>query len=113
MRERVEPGKAVLSLGGLSVQELARRVVREIQQDDCLGRAAHLSWWKARSTPKLNTRRPMGKILAKKRHHRPLLCAVAQPCRGGRVDMPVAVQDTLVAPLERVGMAWNDVHRIT
>ena len=34
MRERVEPGKAVLSLGGLSVQKLARRVVCEIQQDD-------------------------------------------------------------------------------
>jgi membrane protein len=45
MRERVEPGKAVLSLGGLSVQELARRVVREIQQDDCLGRAAQLAYY--------------------------------------------------------------------
>jgi hypothetical protein len=31
MRERAEPSKAVLSLGGLSVQELARRVVREFQ----------------------------------------------------------------------------------
>jgi hypothetical protein len=81
MRERVEPGKSMLSSGGLSVQELARRVVREIQQDDCLGRAAHLSWWEARSTPKLNTRRPVGKILAKKRHRRSLLGAVAQPCR--------------------------------
>jgi uncharacterized BrkB/YihY/UPF0761 family membrane protein len=45
MRERVEPSKAVLSLGGLSVQELARRVVREIQQDDCLGRAAQLAYY--------------------------------------------------------------------
>jgi membrane protein len=45
MRERVEPGKAVLSLGELSVQELARRVVREIQQDDCLGRAAQLAYY--------------------------------------------------------------------
>jgi membrane protein len=45
MRERAEPGKAVLSLGGLSVQELARRVVREIQQDDCLGRAAQLAYY--------------------------------------------------------------------
>jgi membrane protein len=45
MRERVELGKAVLSLGGLSVQELARRVVREIQQDDCLGRAAQLAYY--------------------------------------------------------------------
>jgi len=45
MRERAEPGKAVLSLGGLSVQELARRVPREIQQDDCLGRAAQLAYY--------------------------------------------------------------------
>jgi membrane protein len=45
MRERAEPGRAVLSLGGLSVQELARRVVREIQQDDCLGRAAQLAYY--------------------------------------------------------------------
>jgi membrane protein len=45
MRERAEPGKAVLSLGGLRVQELARRVVREIQQDDCLGRAAQLAYY--------------------------------------------------------------------
>jgi membrane protein len=45
MRERAEPGKAVLSLGGLSVQELARRVVREIQPDDCLGRAAQLAYY--------------------------------------------------------------------
>jgi membrane protein len=45
MRERSEPSKAVLSLGGLSVQELARRVVREIQQDDCLGRAAQLAYY--------------------------------------------------------------------
>jgi len=45
MRERAEPGKAVLSLGGLSVQELARSVVREIQQDDCLGRAAQLAYY--------------------------------------------------------------------
>jgi membrane protein len=45
MRERAEPGRAVLSLGGLSVQELVRRVVREIQQDDCLGRAAQLAYY--------------------------------------------------------------------
>jgi membrane protein len=45
MRERAEPGKAVFSLGGLSVQELARRVVRKIQQDDCLGRAAQLAYY--------------------------------------------------------------------
>jgi membrane protein len=45
MRERAEPSKAVLSLGGLSLQELARRVGREIQQDDCLGRAAQLAYY--------------------------------------------------------------------
>ena len=45
MRECAEPGRAVLSLGGLSVQELVRRVVREIQQDDCLGRAAQLAYY--------------------------------------------------------------------
>jgi membrane protein len=45
MRERAEAGRAVLSLGGLSVQELVRRVVREIQQDDCLGRAAQLAYY--------------------------------------------------------------------
>jgi hypothetical protein len=189
MRERAEPSKAVFSLGGLSVQELARWVVREFQQLECPAlacdrRAADrlhgprplprpgcraavavdhprihrggawvaarlprgfrimsinlgpitpptaawapslccsrgcmpvgsLFWWGTRSTPKLNTRRPVGKILAKKRHRRPLLCAVAQPYRASGVDMPLAVQDTFVAPLERVGTAWNDVHRIT
>jgi hypothetical protein len=35
MRERAEPSKAVFSLGGLSVQELARWVVREFQQLEC------------------------------------------------------------------------------
>jgi hypothetical protein len=59
MRERAEPSKAVLSLGGL------------------------------------------------------ILCAVAQPYRASGVDMLLALQDTLVVPLERVGTAWNDVHRIT
>ena len=45
MREGAEPGPAVLSLGGLRVTELARRVVHEIQQDDCLGRAAQLAYY--------------------------------------------------------------------
>jgi hypothetical protein len=34
-----------LFLGGLGVTELARRVGREIQQDDCLGRAAQLAYY--------------------------------------------------------------------
>jgi membrane protein len=34
-----------LFLGGLGVTELARRVGREIQQDECLGRAAQLAYY--------------------------------------------------------------------
>src|SRR4029453_5834253 len=43
--EGAEPGRAVLFLGGLRVTELARRVVHEIQKDDCLGRAAQLAYY--------------------------------------------------------------------
>jgi membrane protein len=45
MRDGAEPGKEVLFLGGLSVKELARRVVHEVQKDDCLGRAAQLAYY--------------------------------------------------------------------
>jgi len=45
MRERSEPVTAVLSLRGRSVKELARRVIREIEQADCLGRAAQLAYY--------------------------------------------------------------------
>jgi membrane protein len=37
--------REVWKLGGLSVKELGRRVIREIQQDDCLGRAAQLAYY--------------------------------------------------------------------
>ena len=37
--------KEVWKLGGLSVRELGRRVVHEIQQDDCFGRAAQLAYY--------------------------------------------------------------------
>jgi len=35
----------VWKLGGLSVKELGRRVVHEVQEDDCLGRAAQLAYY--------------------------------------------------------------------
>jgi membrane protein len=35
----------VWALGGLSVKELARRVIREIRHDDCVGRAAELAYY--------------------------------------------------------------------
>jgi membrane protein len=37
--------KEAWTLGGLSVKELTRRVVHEIQQDDCMGRAAQLAYY--------------------------------------------------------------------
>jgi membrane protein len=37
--------REVWNLGGLSVQELGRRVIHEIQQDDCFGRAAQLAYY--------------------------------------------------------------------
>ena len=37
--------KEVWNLGGLSMKELGRRVIHEIQQDDCLGRAAQLAYY--------------------------------------------------------------------
>jgi membrane protein len=45
MRNGAEPGTEVLFLGGLGVAELARLVGREIQQDECLGRAAQLAYY--------------------------------------------------------------------
>jgi membrane protein len=40
-----QKGKEVWKLGGLSVKELGQRVIHEIQQDDCLGRAAQLAYY--------------------------------------------------------------------
>jgi len=37
--------KEAWTLGGLSAKELARRVIHEIQQDDCVGRAAQLAYY--------------------------------------------------------------------
>jgi membrane protein len=44
-REGAAPGNAVSFLGGLGVTELARRVIAEIREDDCLGRAAQLAYY--------------------------------------------------------------------
>jgi membrane protein len=40
-----EPVTEVWKLGGLSVKDLGRRVIHEIQEDDCLGRAAQLAYY--------------------------------------------------------------------
>jgi membrane protein len=40
-----EPRPSIWKFGGLGVMELARRVVHEIQNDDCLGRAAQLAYY--------------------------------------------------------------------
>jgi membrane protein len=40
-----EGRRSAWTLGGLSVTELGRRVWREIQHDDCLGRAAQLAYY--------------------------------------------------------------------
>jgi membrane protein len=45
MRDTSEEVKAVWHLGGLSTIELARRVIHEIQEDDCFGRAAQLAYY--------------------------------------------------------------------
>jgi len=45
MTERTEPVKEAWKLGGLGITELARRVIHEIQDDDCLGRAAQLAYY--------------------------------------------------------------------
>jgi membrane protein len=37
--------KDVWNFGGLSVKDLGRRVIHEIQQDDCFGRAAQLAYY--------------------------------------------------------------------
>ena len=45
MDNRSKPATEVWKLGGLSVKELGRRVIHEIQEDDCLGRAAQLAYY--------------------------------------------------------------------
>jgi membrane protein len=45
MSDSVEQTKEVWKLGGLSVKDLARRVVHEVQEDDCFGRAAQLAYY--------------------------------------------------------------------
>jgi membrane protein len=40
-----EPRPSIWKFGGLGLMELARRVVHEIQKDDCLGRAAQLAYY--------------------------------------------------------------------
>jgi membrane protein len=42
---RADPRSSVWKLGGLRVTELARRVIAEVQDDDCLGRAAQLAYY--------------------------------------------------------------------
>jgi membrane protein len=45
MRDTSEEVKEVWGLGGLSMIELARRVIQEIREDDCFGRAAQLAYY--------------------------------------------------------------------
>jgi len=45
MHEHSKKAKEVWNLGGLSVKELGRRVIHEIQDDDCFGRAAQLAYY--------------------------------------------------------------------
>jgi membrane protein len=45
MPDSVEQTKEGWKLGGLSVKDLARRVVHEVQEDDCFGRAAQLAYY--------------------------------------------------------------------
>jgi membrane protein len=45
MRDAVEEAKEVWDLGGLSTMGLARRVIHEIRDDDCFGRAAQLAYY--------------------------------------------------------------------
>jgi len=45
MTERTGPRLGVWKLGGLRVTDLVRRVIHEIQDDDCLGRAAQLAYY--------------------------------------------------------------------
>jgi membrane protein len=45
MHEHSKKAKEVWNLGGLSVKELGRRVIHEIQHDDCFGRAAQLAYY--------------------------------------------------------------------
>jgi membrane protein len=40
-----KPATEIWKLGGLSVKELGRRVIHEIQEDDCFGRAAQLAYY--------------------------------------------------------------------
>jgi hypothetical protein len=43
-RQKAQPWLVSLEVGGLSMKELARRVMHEIQEDDCCGRAAQLAY---------------------------------------------------------------------
>jgi membrane protein len=45
MKNNPEPTTEVWKLGGLSVKDLGRRVMHEIQEDDCWGRAAQLAYY--------------------------------------------------------------------
>jgi membrane protein len=45
MKNNPEPTTEVWKLGGLSVKDLGRRVIHEIQEDDCWGRAAQLAYY--------------------------------------------------------------------
>jgi membrane protein len=45
MTDSSAPVKEVWKLGGLGVKELGRRVIHEIQEDDCSGRAAQLAYY--------------------------------------------------------------------
>jgi membrane protein len=42
---QTDPRRSVWKLGGLRVTELGRRVIAEMQDDDCLGRAAQLAYY--------------------------------------------------------------------
>ena len=41
----LESRPSAWNFGGLGAKELARRVIHEIQEDDCLGRAAQLGYY--------------------------------------------------------------------
>ena len=45
MSDNSKPATQVWNLGGLGIKELGRRAIHEIQDDDCLGRAAQLAYY--------------------------------------------------------------------
>jgi membrane protein len=45
MATLTEQFREIYELGGLSVTELGRRVIKEMQHDDCIGRAAELAYY--------------------------------------------------------------------